>query len=191
MKKIQLPISETEIRKLRIGDDVAIFGEMVTARDAAHKYMLEKWPRFVDDLIRDKAIYHCGPVIKEENGEIIAVSAGPTTSIREEPYEHEVIAHYRPRIIIGKGGMGPTTLQAMKEYGAVYVHATGGAASVIAKSIIYVHKGYKRKELGDPEAFWKLEVRHFTGVVTMDSHGDSLHDIVEQRSKEKFYELIS
>lgn len=190
MKKIQLPISEQDIRKLQIGDEVEITGLIITARDAAHHFMVKKWPTFVKPLAKDGAIYHCGPVVKEIDGTTKVLSAGPTTSIREEPYEHKVIAHYGVRIIIGKGGMGPTTLAAMKKKGAVYIHATGGAASIIAKSIVRINNVHMLEELGGPEAFWELEVKNFFGVVTMDSHGNSLHQMVERQSREKLHALI-
>lgn len=190
MKRIHLPVDETEIRQLNVGDEVLLSGLLVTARDAAHKYIIENWPTWVAPLMRDSAIYHCGPVVKQIKNRYHAVSAGPTTSIREEPYEHQIIKHYGARIIIGKGGMGEKTLKEMKQFGAVYLHAIGGAASVIAKSIVNIPNVHMLQELGTPEAFWEFEVKDFFGVVTMDAHGNSLHNIVKRHSEEKLHELI-
>ncbi|MBN2529685.1 MAG: fumarate hydratase C-terminal domain-containing protein [Deltaproteobacteria bacterium] len=190
MKHIQLPIGETDIRILKVGDEVAISGVMVTARDAAHKYIIENWPKWVAPLLKDRAIYHCGPVVRKDENGYHAISAGPTTSIREEHYEPQIIAHYGPRIIIGKGGMGDATLAAMQKSGAVYVHATGGAASFIARSIRKIHNVYMLDELGPPEAFWEMEVEDFTGVVTMDAHGGSLHNIVRKASEKRLHALL-
>ena len=167
-----------------------ISGIMVTARDMAHKYMVENWPAWLAPLLKDRAIYHCGPVVKQDDDGYHALSAGPTTSIREEPYAHRIISHYGPRIIIGKGGMGENTLTAMQAHGAIYVHAIGGAASFIARSISRVHGVHMLTEFGPPEAFWELEVKHFTGVVTMDAHGASLHQTVRQASEAQLNALL-
>ena len=163
---------------------------MVTARDAAHKFMIENWPDWVSPILKNGAIYHCGPVIKKDAAGYHAVSAGPTTSIREEPYEHRIIANYLPRVIIGKGGMGDATLGAMKAHGAIYVHAIGGAASVIAATIKHIKAVHMLDELGPPEAFWEMEVTDFSGIVTMDAHGNSLHDEIFTSSKAKFDVLV-
>lgn len=190
MKTIQLPINGNDIQKLRVGDEVQISGHMVTARDMAHRYMTDQWPDWLVPLLRDGAIYHCGPVVSQNNGVYAALSAGPTTSIREEPYAHRVIARYGPRLLIGKGGMGDKTLEAMRQHGAVYIHATGGAASVIAKSIVHIHAVHMLAEFGAPEAFWELEVENFTGVVTMDAHGGSLHRTVREASQKQLFALL-
>ncbi len=190
MKHIQLPIGKEDILKLKLGDEVTISGKLITARDMAHKYMVETWPDWVEPLLKDGAIYHCGPVIRQTEAGYQALSAGPTTSIREEPYAHQIIARYGPRIIIGKGGMGRTTLNALQTHGAVYVHAIGGAASVIAQTIARVNNVHMLAEFGAPEAFWELEVSQFSGVVTMDAHGRSLHDDILQASGEKLNALL-
>lgn len=186
MIRLDLPISEKEIRKLDVGDEVSLHGVVVTARDAAHKHMIEKWPKFVEPLLEDNAIYHCGPVMLKKGDTWTAVAAGPTTSIREEPYEAAVMEHYKVRIIIGKGGMGPKTLAACKKVGAVYVHAIGGAAPLLADSIVRTRAVHMLDKLGVPEAFWEFEVDGFKGVVTMDSKGRSLHeDILAQTKKNR------
>ncbi len=136
-------------------------------------------------------IYHCGPVVsKDESGRWRFVAAGPTTSIREEPYEADVIAHFGVRAVIGKGGMGPKTLAAFKQYGAVYLHAVGGAATLIASSVKEVLTVYKKDELGVPEAFWVVRVEGFPAVITMDAHGQSLHETMAAASAQKLADLM-
>ena len=131
-------------------------------------------------------IYHCGPVVSQDaTGRWRFVAAGPTTSIREEPYEADVIAHFGVRAVIGKGGMGPKTLAACREHGAVYLHAVGGAATLIASSVKEVLTVFKKDEFGVPEAFWVVRVEGFPAVVTMDAHGQSLHETMFEGSRRK------
>ena len=204
--KINLPVSEADIRKLKIGDEVLLSGVMVTARDMAHKLMHEEAPDFIRPYLENSVIYHCGPVVRQregsaerripgqsgsERGQWEFVAAGPTTSIREEVYEPEVIAHFGLRGVIGKGGMGPGTLRACQEHGAAYFHAVGGAASLIANAVKEVVAVHKKDEFGVPEAFWFIRVEHFPVVVTMDSHGRSIHEEVEAASKAALERLIA
>jgi fumarate hydratase class I len=202
MPKLTVPISEEEIRALHVGDTVYLNGVIVLGRDAAHKFMIENFIRNpvpaeeselyseLKKLLDGGVIYHCGPVVKKhDDGSWSFVAAGPTTSIREEVYQPEVIEHFNLRGVIGKGGMGPNTLKACQENGAVYLHAIGGAASLIAQSVkevIDVHK----LEFGVPEAMWVIRVEDFPVVVTMDSHGESIHKNIEAQSKEKLVELL-
>ncbi|HVP10763.1 MAG TPA: FumA C-terminus/TtdB family hydratase beta subunit [Phycisphaerae bacterium] len=199
---LTVPISEKEIRALNVGDQVLLSGVIYTGRDAAHKYMLEKFIRGrcpaseakvyaeLKEGLAGGVIYHCGPVvIQRDNGTYQFVAAGPTTSIREEPYEADVIAHFGVRGIIGKGGMSGRTLAACKDSGAVYLHAIGGAATLIAETCIEV-LGVFKQEFGTPEAFWKIRVKDFPCVVTMDTHGQSLHDAVLAASQAKLNELL-
>jgi len=185
MIRVNLPVAEGEIRKLKVGDEVALYGTIVTARDAAHKLMVEEHPELVAPLLRDGAIYHCGPVMRKDGAKWVAVAAGPTTSSREEPYEADVMEHYKVRVIIGKGGMGPKTLEACRKVGAIYLHAVGGAAVVQADTIVEVQDVLLLKELGTPEAFWVCRVEGFKGVVTMDSEGRSLHAKVLEETKKR------
>jgi fumarate hydratase class I len=185
MIRLELPATEKAIRALKVGDEVSLHGIIVTARDAAHKLMVEKRPDDVRALLENGAIYHCGPVMRRDGERWKAVAAGPTTSIREEPYEAEVMAHYKVRVIIGKGGMGPKTLAACKSVGAVYLHAVGGAAVLQADTIVAVEDVLRLDELGAPEAFWVCRVDGFKGVVTMDSEGRSLHETVLEATKKK------
>lgn len=176
MIPLTLPFTEEKIRALKVGDQVAISGTLFTGRDAVHKYLHEggKLPSGVN--LKDGILYHCGPVvIKDEQGNWKCVAAGPTTSIREEPYQWQVIRDCGLRGVIGKGGMGDKTLAACKEHGCVYLHAVGGAAQVLAECIKRVPNVYLMDKFGAPEAIWEFEVENFPVVVTMDSHGKSLH----------------
>lgn len=182
MVELQYPFTKEAIRNLKVGDMVLITGKLFTGRDAVHKYLHEGNPSPVD--LKNQIIYHCGPVILEDKKtrKYTVTAAGPTTSIREEPYQWEVMRDHGIVGVIGKGGMGAKTLEACKEYGAVYFHAIGGAAQVLAEKIKSVDNVFL-KELGSPEAIWELSVEKFPVVVTMDSHGNSLHQDVENTSK--------
>jgi fumarate hydratase class I len=187
IKVLTTPISEEKIRELRVGDVVLLNGDMFTGRDAVHRYLYDGGDL---DIIKEGIIYHCGPVIVEEGEKYKVMAAGPTTSIREEPYQGEVIGRFNLRGVIGKGGMGKKTLDACNKYGSVYFHAIGGAAQIYAKCVKNV-KGVYLKEFGSPEAVWHMEVENFPVVVTMDSHNGSLHDQVEQISKKKILEILA
>lgn len=182
MIKLQLPVSEEEVRKLKVGDEVSLNGIMVLGRDNAHAWMHKEKPDEIRDLLKGTVIYHCGPVVKKVDDEWVFVAAGPTTSIREEPYQGDVLKEYGLRGVIGKGGMGEKTLAALKEHGAVYLHAIGGTAALLAKSVVKVHDVLKLEEFGIPEAMWVIEVKDFPTVVTMDSHGQSLHTEIKGKS---------
>jgi tartrate/fumarate subfamily iron-sulfur-dependent hydro-lyase beta chain len=176
MIQLTAPFTEEKIRALKVRDSVEISGVLFTGRDAVHKYLHEggKLPAGVN--LRDGMLYHCGPVvIKDAQGRWKVTAAGPTTSIREEPYQAQVIKEHGLRGVIGKGGMGDRTLKACQECGCVYLHAVGGAAQVLAECIKAVRNVYFLDEFGPPEAIWELEVERFPAVVTMDSHGHSLH----------------
>ncbi|WP_075980105.1 fumarate hydratase [Bacillus massilinigeriensis] len=176
------PITEEQIRSLKVGDVVQINGRMYTGRDAIHHY-LNDHDAPVD--LNGQVIYHCGPVmLKDEEGKWHVKAAGPTTSIREEPYQGDIMKKFGIRAVIGKGGMGPKTLAALKEHGGVYLNAIGGAAQYYADCIKSVD-GVDLMQFGVPEAMWHLNVEGFTAVVTMDSHGNSLHKDVDQSSLEK------
>jgi fumarate hydratase, class I len=179
---LQAPITEEQIRELKVGDVVQINGMMYTGRDAIHKYLSEN-DSPVD--LNGQVIYHCGPVmLKDEDGNWHVKAAGPTTSIREEPYQGDIMKRFGIRAVIGKGGMGPKTLAALQEHGGVYLNAIGGAAQYYADCIKSV-EGVDLMQFGIPEAMWHLKVEGFTAVVTMDSHGNSLHADVDQSSLEK------
>src|SRR5258707_14226749 len=176
MISLGAPFTEEKIRSLRVGDEVAITGVLFTGRDEVHKYLHEGGQLPPGVKLDGGILYHCGPVvIKDEQGEWKCVAAGPTTSIREEPYQWQVIRDFGLRAVIGKGGMGDRTLAACKEHGCVYLHAIGGAAQVLAQCIKRVPNVYLMEKFGAPEAIWEFEVIDFPAVVTMDSHGNSLH----------------
>jgi len=191
MKELRLPVSEADVRALRVGDQVSISGVMVTARDAAHKYWIEGGGSEVADTLRGGMIYHCGPVVKQEGGVYSFVAAGPTTSIREEPYQAAVIGRFGVRGVIGKGGMGPKTLAACREFGCVYLSAVGGLATILAQKAKRVREVHQLEQFGVPEAMWVIEVEDFPAVVTMDTHGASLHDEVRAASERKLRELLA
>ncbi len=204
MRELTIPISDDDIRSLQVGEPVALSGVMMTGRDAVHKWMIDTFIRQTrepqgDDLevyeaikpiLNGGVLYHCGPVVAGlESGDYRFVAAGPTTSIREEPYQAEVMQHFNLKGVIGKGGMGPKTLAACQQVPAVYFHAVGGAASLIAQSVKRVLGVYKL-DFGVPEAMWVIQVERFPVVVTMDAHGNSLHQQVQARSEEKLHALL-
>lgn len=176
--RLQMPLSEEQVRSLRVGDIVILDGEMHTGRDALHKHLMDH-DSPVD--LNGAVIYHCGPVMmKGENGWQVK-AAGPTTSAREEPYQGDIIKKFGIRAVIGKGGMGKKTLAALQEHGAVYLNAIGGAAQYYAECFKRVN-GVDFMEFGIPEAMWHLETEGFAAIVTMDAHGNSLHADVEEDS---------
>ncbi|HVP15067.1 MAG TPA: FumA C-terminus/TtdB family hydratase beta subunit [Terriglobales bacterium] len=190
MKRLEIPIPEAKIRELKIGDTVLLSGIVVTARDAGHKLMVEERPHFLDELLKGGVIYHCGPVVRKDGERWSFVAAGPTTSSREEPYQAKVIESYGVRGVIGKGGMGAATREACAKFGAVYFHAVGGCGTSIARSVKEVVTVHKLEEFGTPEAFWVIRVEDFPVVVTMDAHGNSIHDQVREQSKKVYEELL-
>jgi fumarate hydratase class I len=175
---LRAPISEEAARALKVGDVVLISGRMFTGRDAVHAHLMKHEPP-VD--LTGSVLYHCGPVVARDGEGWRVTAAGPTTSIREEPYQAEIIRRYGVRAVIGKGGMGPKTLAGLEASGAVYLNAIGGAAQFYARCIERV-TGVSLMEFGTPEAMWHLEVRDFPAIVTMDAHGGSLHREIEQSS---------
>ncbi len=184
MKPLSIPLQEADVRSLELGEPVALTGIVFTARDAAHKFLTAPSVDAALPDFRGGVLYHCGPVVVPKGDGWEVTAAGPTTSIREEPYEAEVIRRYGIRAIIGKGGMGDATVAACKEYGCVYLSAVGGAAQVLANAIQRVTRVNFLREFGAPEAIWELEVREFPAVVTIDAHGNSLHRQVLEKSQE-------
>jgi len=201
---LTFPLSPDAIRSLKVGDPVRRTGVMLTGRDAAHKWMIDTFikktrapagddvavEQAIRPLLAGGAIYHCGPVVGGlDTKEYRFLAAGPTTSIREEPYQGDVMRHFQVRAVIGKGGMGPRTLAACSEVPGVYLHAIGGAATLIAQSVTRV-LGVHKLDFGVPEAIWVIEVKDFPAVVTMDAHGNSLHAEIEARSAERLAALV-
>jgi fumarate hydratase subunit beta len=205
MQQINLPMSDEIVRGLRVGEPVLLSGIMLTGRDTVHKWMIDTFikktrPAQGDDqevynailpLLEGGVIYHCGPVVAGlDTGDYRFVAAGPTTSIREEPYQGDVMRHFKIKGVIGKGGMGPKTLAACQEVPGTYLHAVGGAASLIAQTVERVLGVYKL-EFGVPEAMWVIQVKDFPVVVTMDSHGGSLHAEIEAKSAKVLEGLLA
>lgn len=191
MTTFSAPFTEEKIRALKVGDEVLISGVVFTGRDAVHKHLHEggKLPSGVS--LRDGILYHCGPVmLQQPDGSWKCTAAGPTTSIREEPYQAQIIRDFGLRGVIGKGGMGDRTLAACKEHGCVYLHAVGGAAQVLAECVKKVRNVYFKDEFGAPEAIWELEIADFPAVVTIDSHGNSLHKEVLAASQAALAERL-
>jgi fumarate hydratase class I len=172
------PLTEAQVRSLKVGDMLLLNGRMFTGRDSVHAYLMKNNPPA--DL-NGGVIYHCGPVAVKDGDAWKMNAAGPTTSIREEPYQADVIRKFGVRAVIGKGGMGAKTLEALKECGAVYLSAIGGAAQFYARCIERVD-GVSLLEFGVPEAMWHLHVKDFPVIVTMDAHGNSLHKDIEAES---------
>ena len=182
---LRAPVTEEQVRALKVGDIVLISGEMYTGRDAVHAHLINH-PAPVD--LNGSVLYHCGPVMLKEGDQWLVKAAGPTTSIREEPYQADIIKKFGIRAVIGKGGMGPKTLAGLQESGAVYLNAIGGAAQYYAKTVKAV-KDVHFLDFGIPEAMWHLEVEGFAAIVTMDSHGNSLHAKVAEETAEKLEAL--
>jgi fumarate hydratase class I len=184
---LEAPISEDQIRSLQVGDVVLISGRVFTGRDAVHAHLMKHEPP-VD--LRGGVLYHCGPVVAKQGDGWRVTAAGPTTSIREEPYQADIVKRYGVRVVIGKGGMGAKTLAGFEESGAVYLNAIGGAAQFYARCIERV-AGVSLMEFGTPEAMWHLDVKDFPAIVTMDAHGNSLHQEIEAASGRALAELKS
>jgi len=193
--KLKTPISEADVRKLKVNDVIYISGIIFTARDQAHRRALElhkegeKPPIDMTGL----AVFHCGPIVKKEDDKWIVVAAGPTTSTRMDLFEDEFIKNFKVRVVIGKGGMGKKTTDAMKQYGAVYGAFTGGAAVLAAKAVKNV-KSVEWFDLGMPEALWIFEVEDFGPLtVAIDAHGNNLFEDIQKRVEEnkgKIYQKL-
>ncbi len=191
MIDLTTPFLEEKIRALKVGDEVAVSGVVFTGRDAVHKYLHEGGKLPPEVSFQNAILYHCGPVVvKDEQGNWRCTAAGPTTSIREEPYQGQIIRDFGLRGVIGKGGMGDRTLAACKEAGCVYLHAIGGAAQVLAECITGVRNVFFLEKFGAPEAIWQFEVVKFPAVVTMDSHGNSLHKEVLAASQAELAKYV-
>ncbi|MHB1426835.1 MAG: FumA C-terminus/TtdB family hydratase beta subunit [Gemmataceae bacterium] len=185
---LHTPLREADVRRLKAGDIVLLSGTVYTGRDEVHKYLSKGGDL---PILKDGVIYHCGPVVLEDKDNYRVVAAGPTTSIREEPYQAEVIQRYGIKAVIGKGGMGAKTLQACKDHGCVYLHAIGGAAQIYARCVEQVEGVQLKEKFGSPEAVWVLCVKDFPAVVTMDAHGRSLHQEVAEASKERLQGVLA
>jgi len=194
--KFKTPISEEDVRKLKVNDVLYVTGTIVTARDAAHKKALEQFKQGkpLPVNLEGSAVFHCGPIVKKEDDRWVVVAAGPTTSTRMDQFEDEFIEAFKVRVVIGKGGMGKRTTDAMKKYGAVYGAFTGGAGVLAAKAVKNVKTVEWLQDLGMPEALWVFEVEEFGPLtVAIDSHGNNLFEEVKKKAGEqlvKIYEKL-
>ncbi|GEM_PF-49001 len=191
-KIINLPLTDEDVRSLKAGDIVSLNGVIVTGRDRVHKYLIEERPEKEDipfDL-KGAVLYHCGPIMRKTKSGYNVVAAGPTTSMRVEMYEADVIRTYGLRGVMGKGGMGEKTLAALQEAGCVYLHTIGGAAAYLADRIVKTVDVWKLEDFGPTEAMWLFEIKDFPAIVTMDSHGNNIHSEIQKRSFKRFSELI-
>ena len=194
LKTLIYPFTRASVRRLKVGERVLLSGRIFTGRDRLHKFLAEGGPAHRSPLgeggrapvsLKNGAIYHCGPVVIRKKGRWRVRAAGPTTSIREEPYMAAIIKQHGLTVIIGKGGMGKATRQACRRYGCVYLHAVGGAAQVLADTVKKVCGVHFHKTFGPTEALWELEVVDFPCLVTMDARGHSLHAVIAKRLEAK------
>ena len=189
--RLRTPVSEEEVRKLRVNDTVYLTGTIVTARDDAHRRALEfhKEGKPLPVNLEGLAVFHCGPITTKEDNRWRVVAAGPTTSTRMEPFEDAFIRNFKVRVVVGKGGMGKKTVDAMKQYGAVYGAFTGGAAVLAAKAVKKV-KGVEWSDLGMPEAMWTLEVEDFGPLtIAIDAHGNNLYETIQTKANAEKQEI--
>jgi len=187
---LHIPLSEKEVRGLQVGDAVTLTGVVVTARDHAHAYLMDEGRQ--EELpfdLHGGVLYHCGPIARETDSGLVVISAGPTTSARMNPYQAAVVERFGIRGIVGKGGMSDELLETFRRVGCVYFSAYGGCGALYARHIKGVNALFKREEFGSPEAFWVLEAKGFPVLVTMDTHGSSLHRDVHERSRQVAKEM--
>ncbi|MDY6964348.1 MAG: FumA C-terminus/TtdB family hydratase beta subunit [Halobacteriota archaeon] len=191
--RLTTPIDEEDVRSLKLGDIVYLDGVIYTSRDEAHMRALE-YHEEGEDLpvdLNGAAVFHCGPIVMEKNGGWELVAAGPTTSSRMNSLEPDYIKNFNARAIIGKGGMSMPTINAMKEYGCVYLAMTGGAAILAAKGVTAV-KGVHWLDIGMPEALWIFEAKDFGPLtVGIDAHGNSLYEKVNKSVEKNVVKIRS
>ena len=198
-KSLTLPLTEDVVRSLHVGDMVSISGVLATGRDKLHKYLFHETPdkKAIPFNLEGSILYHCGPIVKDADSGGLAspstglvIAAGPTTSNRVEMYEPFVIERYGIRAVMGKGGMDRKTHEAMMKFGCVYLNTIGGAAAYLADKIKAIKGVWMLEEWGMAEAMWALEVEDFPAIVTMDTHGRSLHEEIERESAERLREVM-
>jgi len=191
-KIIKLPLTKKDVLSMNVGDRVLLNGQIVTGRDKVHKFLFNERPgiKEIPFNLKGAVLYHCGPIIKKTGGGFELIAGGPTTSIRVEMYEHQIISDYGIRGIMGKGGMGRKTLKALKENSCVYLHTISGAAVYLADRIKRVAGVWKLEGFGMAEAMWVFDVEEFPAIVTMDAHGRSLHEEIEKISYRELKRLI-
>lgn len=192
IKELYPPLTREDVLTLKVGQMVSINGHIITGRDKIHKFFFSDRPGIKDIPfnLNGAVLYHCGPIIKKTEEGYKLIAGGPTTSSRVEMYEHQMISEYGIRAIMGKGGMGSKTLGALKEHGCVYLHTISGAAVYLADKVKRVVDVWRLEDFGMAEAMWLFEVEEFPAIVTMDAHGGSLHEEIENMSHGEFKRLI-
>jgi tartrate/fumarate subfamily iron-sulfur-dependent hydro-lyase beta chain len=192
IQRINLPLTKEDVLSLHTGEIVLINGQIVTGRDRVHKFLFNEKPtkRQIPFNLKGTILYHCGPIIRKTGKDFKLIAGGPTTSMRIEMYEHRIISEYGLRGVMGKGGMGRQTLNALKENGCVYLHTIGGAGVYLADRVKRVVDVWKLEDFGNTEAMWVFDVKEFPAIVTMDAHGRSLHEKIERSSYVEFKRLI-
>ena len=188
IRELNHPFTAERIADLKVGEKVLLSGPIFTGRDRFHRYLFEGGKCSV--ALEDGAVFHCGPVVVRENGAWVVRAAGPTTSMRQEPYMARLIEQCRVRVIIGKGGMGEATRRACAAFGCVYLHAVGGAASVIAERIEKVVNVHFLREFGSAEAVWEMVAKGLEAVVTIDAHGHSVHEKIWTAAKHALGKIL-
>jgi fumarate hydratase class I len=189
-RHLQLPLDDSVIRELRAGDPVLLSGRIVTGRDRAHRWLAEQRREALRPYLEEGAVYHCGPIMYRDKETWHCRAAGPTTSLREEPYMADILDAYRLRCIIGKGGMGERTATALSQCAAVYLHAVGGAAVHYTEKVTKVEDVFMLKEFGMPEALWVLQVKALPLIVSMDTVGNSLHRDILKASQDRLPGIV-
>jgi len=191
LKRISLPMTKKDVLSLHVGDMVLITGKIVTGRDKIHKFLFNERPdrSKIPFNLKGTIIYHCGPITKKTRKGFEIIAGGPTTSMRVDMYEHRILSGYRLSGVMGKGGMGKQTLEALKKNRCIYLHTIGGAAAYLAERVKRVIDVWKLREFGSTDAMWLLDVRDFPAIVTMDAHGRSLHEVVERKANQEFKKL--
>ena len=188
IKTINYPFTFRQVKKLRVGDMVYISGRVITGRDSAHKFLYESVHTPIKLALG--AIYHCGPIVIRDTHGWKVHAAGPTTSIREEPYMANIIRRYKITVIIGKGGMGEKTSSACVRHTCVYLDAIGGAAQILGDTVKQVIAVYYLREFGPTEAMWELQLENFPALVTIDSRGRNLHEQIAAISRRNLGKLL-
>ncbi len=188
IRHVQLPATPADVASWRVGDVVFISGTVLTARDLAHRRILEVAGR-VGPLPFDPAglpIFHCGPLARRDASGWTITGLGPTTSVRMESSTPAIMVRFKTPFLIGKGGMGPATRQALVEHGAAYLAAVGGTGALGARAVEKVLGVYWLEEVGMPDAVWILRLRDYGPlIVTMDSTGRDLHDEIVRAAAER------
>lgn len=181
--EIRTPIPVEDVRRLRVKDIIYISGLLFTLRDKAAERLAKLRPSDLPFPAEGLPAFHCGPIVRKVQDRWEIIAAGPTTSMRMEEFQSDIIRKFGLRVVIGKGGMGRRTAQAMEEYGAVYAAFTGGAALLPTKYIIRV-VDVEWLDLGTPEALWLLEVKRFGPcLIGIDSKGGNLFADIEKKAR--------